>query len=409
MRGVLAAAAVAAVLGMVTVSATSAEAADAGCNPAVPQYVLNEPPALARMSAAAAWTLATGRGVVVAVVDSGVDTGNAHLAAAGVVLPGVDLVGVAGDPGGRTDTSGHGTAVAGEIAARKVDTSGVVGFAPESVILPVRAYYGDDDQSKRDGTAPDAARLAAGIEYAATHGARIINVSSSSNYDSPDLRAAVATATSAGALVVASAGNRNTTTDVADSPRYPAAYPEVLSVTAVDDADRPTDDSIHGPHVDVAAPGTNVLTTFHAAGDCMLSSTASSWATAYVSAAAALLAERFPDESPAEWHYRLEVTAARSQPATRDDLVGWGVVRPDQALAFVDDGTALGPESPTHPRPSTTARAVQVVDLTPATDEFAQTRRVAGWWVAGGASLLVVAGLAARLAGRPRRRRTPAL
>lgn len=364
------------------------------------QYVDQAPPALARLAADRAWAAATGRGVTVAVVDSGVDTGNAHLTAA--VVPGVDLVGVAGEPTGRTDTAGHGTAVAGQIAARPHPGSGVVGLAPEATILPVRVYYSDDDRGREQGVAPDATRMAAGIDAAVAGGAQVVNVSMSTPNDTPALEDAVRRATAAGSLVVASAGNRSTSSDEADGPRYPAAYDGVLAVTAVDVDDQPSADAIHGAHVDVAAPGTNVLTTYHAAGDCMLSGegASTSFATAYVSAAAALLAERFPEESPAQWAHRLEVTAARAQPAARDDLVGWGVVRPDEALAFVDDGTALGPPSPVHTVAAGEAAEVRTVDVSPREDPLAGARASAVWWGIGGVGVLALAALVARVAGR---------
>lgn len=398
------AAALALAAGLVGVG-SPALAADSACELDNPVPIATRPPNLDRLSADLAWTTATGAGVLVAVVDSGVDSSNPHLT--GAVVLGTDLVGVAADTTGRTDVYGHGTAVAGEIAARLVPGSGVVGLAPDATILPVRVYYADDDQASREGVAPDAGRMAAGIAYAAAQGARVINVSMSTTVDDPALRAAVDQATAAGALVVASAGNRNTADDKADVPHYPAAYPEVLSVTAVDVDGNATEDSVHGPHVDVAAPGTNVLTTLPGGGDCMLGVEASSsYATAYVSAAAALLAQQHPDETPAQWAYRLEVTAARLDPATRDDLVGWGVVRPASAVNFVDDGSAAGPDSPTRPRPTAQVVPAQVIDTTVVASPLAGPRRDAAWWVLGGLTAVALTALGARMVGVRRRRTT---
>jgi type VII secretion-associated serine protease mycosin len=371
------------------------------CDPDVPKTVDAEPPVLARLGAAEAWELATGRDVVVAVVDSGVDVRNEHLTSA--VLTGTDLVGLAGDPQGHQDHFGHGTAVAGQIAARPVTGSGVVGLAPDATILPVRVYYGTQDAEVEAGTDPRIDRTAAGILWAVENGARVINVSLSFTTDAPVLHDAVRTATERGALVVASAGNRTTTDAVEDSPRYPAAYDEVLGVTAVDDLDRPTAESIHGDHVDIAAPGTNVLTTFHAAGDCMLGGTAStSFATGYVSAVAALVAERFPEETPAQWAYRLTATAARQDVTARDDLVGWGVVRPVTALTFADDGTAPGPASPVHDAPPPPVTEPPVLPVGAQENELAPAQAVSAWWLLGGVAALVAGMLASRL--RPRRR-----
>ena len=395
-----------AVLGIATsvASAPAAGATTQECSPDVTVLRPEAPQALVRLGADAAWRLASGAGVVVAVVDSGVDPGNAHLA--GAVLPGVDLVGLEGDPTGLTDVAGHGTAIAGQIAARPVVGSGMVGLAPAATILPVRVYYVDDERS---GTAPRSDLVAAGIRYAAEHGAAIINVSISFPDDTADLRDAVRVATEAGSLIVASAGNRNTTTQSDDSPRFPAAYPEALAVTAVGDQDQPTDDSIHGPHVEIAAPGTDVLTTFYAAGDCLLAAdkASTSFATAYVSAAAAMVAQRFPDESPAQWAYRLEVTAARASLDARDDLVGWGVVRPSAALTFVDDGSAPGPPSPVHPAPPAAEPVVVALDVHADEDLLAPAQASSAWWLLVGVvvctAALLVSQLRRRRPGRDRR------
>lgn len=392
-----------------TVAATVAAAAPAAvgqgtCDPEEPAYVAQRPPALDRLGVEAVWPTSTGEGVVVAVVDSGVDVRNAHLTSA--VLPGVDLTGPDTDGLGHTDEDGHGTAIAGQIAARPVDGSGVVGVAPDAQVLPVRVYRATDEQAVRSGQGVRTDRIAAGIVAAVERGARVVNVSLSSPEDDPALRAAVELATERGALVVASAGNRATTEDTEDSPRYPAAYDGVLGVAAVDAADRPTEDSIHGPHVDLAAPGTEVLTTFHAAGDCMLGGTASSsFATAYVSGAAALVAQAHPDETPAQWAHRLMATAARPDLGSRDDRIGWGVVRPADAVALVDDGSVPGPPSPIHPARPALAVDVGALEVAPSPDTTTPVRHALGWWVVGGVAVVVLAALGAQLRAGGRRRR----
>lgn len=374
--------------------------------PATP--IRDRAPAERSLSAQRAWQTATGAGVLVAVVDSGVDTRNPHLTRA--VRPGTDLVGGAGGAPGTTDVWGHGTALAGIIAARKIEGSGLVGLAKQADILPVRVFVADDAQAADAGTGPSAQRIAEGIRWAAGHGAQIINVSQSTNVDTPALRYAVRAATAAGALVVASAGNRDTAENKEDHVRYPAAYPEVLGVAAVDADLQPTTASIHGPQVDVAAPGASVLAPRPGGGDCVLGDTApsSSYATAYASAAAALLAERFPDETPAQWKHRLEVTAARAGADVRTDETGWGVIRPDEALAFVDDGSAVGPTSPAFPEaPRATPTPAPIVVAHEA-DPLAPVRAQAVWWALAGAAVIAFGALAWRLvtagAGRSARR-----
>ena len=403
---------------------TGVPAAGQECDSNVTRYIDRVPSALTRLSARQAWHRATGRGVVVAVVGSGVNIGNAHLADA--VLPGTDFVPAPQDQQlgeltkaqrrtldeqralaakGWWDESGHGTAVAGEIAARRVEHSGLVGLAPDSKVLPVRVFASTDSTAQDAGRGPDVGRMAQGIRWAADHGADIINVSMSSTVDDPSLHAAVRYATGKHALVVASAGNRATTEDKSNRPRYPAAYPEVLAVTATDLDDHVTDDSIHGPHVDIAAPGTDVLTSFWAAGDCILSSSeeSTSYATAYVSAGAALVAQHFPHESAAQWRYRLEVTAARPDRFARDNRQGWGVVQPYAALTFVVDGSAPGPSAPGHPRAARPRPAPLTLDLGARADARAPARATALWWGLGGLTALLGLGMTARLV-RLRRR-----
>ncbi|MEP7763650.1 S8 family serine peptidase [Sanguibacter sp. 25GB23B1] len=375
----------------------------AACTPETTVYSPDVPAALEQLNSELAWQVATGRGVTVAVVDSGVAAGNAHLGTA--VLPGVSLVSVPeADSSPTADVMAHGTAVAGQIAARPVTGSGVVGLARDATILPVRVYFSTDEQIVDAGNGPRDDRMAAGIRAAADAGAQIINVSMSSTVDSPELRSAVEHATSLGSLVVASAGNRNTTEDKEDSPRYPAAYPEVLSVTSVDSAGLATADAIHGPHIDVAAPGTDVLTTYLAAGDCLMGDgvPSTSYATAYVSAAAALIAEAHPQESPAQWAHRLEVTASRSTLDVRDYYTGWGVIRPTEALTFVDDGTARGPESPVFPRQDQPTPPPQSLDLDQTVDPILRTQGVAVWWALGGVGAVLATVLLGRLVGRRR-------
>ena len=223
------------------------------------------------------------------------------------MIGGIDLVGDGERADGLSDPQGHGTAIAGQIAARMIPSSGVVGLAPDARLLSVRVFRGTDDESKRDGFAPTTARLAAGIRWAAEHDADIINVSLSEVAGSAELEAAVQAAHDAGSLVVASGGNRATAEDTSDGARYPAAYPGVLGVTATDASGTVTDDSIHGPQIDVSAPGQSVTTSATGAGDCVYATEApsSSFATGYASGAAALVAAAHPSEGPDEWAYRL--------------------------------------------------------------------------------------------------------
>lgn len=333
-------------------------------------WIAETPTALNELQSESAWARTRGAGVTVAVVDSGV-AANPHLADA--VVGGINLVPDGTDAGGRTDLYGHGTAIAGQIAARVVPESGVEGLAPESRILAVRVFAGTSDQLVEAGFGPSTARMAEGIRWAADQGAQIINVSMSTLGADPGLADAVAYATGRGSLIVSTAGNRDSSLAVeqseSDGVRYPAGFPEVLGVAATDSAGVVTDASIHGPHVRVSAPGQLVLTASAAGADCVYApqAPATSYAAGYVSAAAALVAAAHPDETPAQWAYRLEATAVRPAAGSRDDRAGWGVVQPWDAMTLIPGPGVRGPASPftdgaTTPPIAVESDPVEVVD-----------------------------------------------
>lgn len=185
-----------------------------------------------------AWSSGTGSAsTVIAIVDSGVDSHVADLQ--GALLPGWNMVDNNADT---SDSNGHGTWMAGLAAARTNNGIGVVGACGSCSILPVRV-------AAADGSATWSA-TAAGIVWAADHGARVISLSLAGSSSSPPLEAAVAYAQQKGALVVAGAGN-----DSLGYPEYPAALPGVISVEATDANDVPYSFSNHGPTVTLAAPG----------------------------------------------------------------------------------------------------------------------------------------------------------
>lgn len=389
-----------------TAPTTIVSMATGACEPGTVVFAPEAPSALAALGAEDANRLATGKGVVVAVVDSGIDAGNPHLA--GVVVGGVNLVGDGERGDGLSDLTGHGTAIAGQIAAQPVSGSGVVGLAPDARLLSVRAFRSDSPQDIDKGWGPSAQRLADGINWAADNGADIINVSSSQETDSPALRAAVEHAAAVGALVVASGGNRASDPEAEDGARYPAAYEQALGVSAADATGLATDSSIHGPQVGVTAPGANVLTAATGGGDCLFASDApaSSFATGYVSAAAALVAEAHPEDPPAGWAYRLTATALRADADNRDDVNGWGFIRPSAAIQLLPDPTTRGPVSPFFDTAESAVRP-PVVSVEPdhGVPPFVLTREVALIAAIAGASLLGVLGILIVLR---RRRETPA-
>ena len=363
------------------------------CQIGVDKWLAQAPSAYSFLGMKEALELSRGN-VRVALVDSGVAAGNAHFKDA--VEPGVDLV-ESGD--GRKDSFGHGTAIAGQIAAREVSGSGVVGFAPQSTIVPVRVYVDSSDDAKRAGKGPTAARTADGIRWAADQGIRVIVVPQSLTSDDVALRTATQYAHSKGALVVASAGNveQNANSGSQDTAvRFPAGYPEALSVTAVDAQGNPSQSVVHGTHVEIAAPGAQIATTFFANGDCMFATqgASTSYATGYVGAIAALIAARYPDETPDQWKYRLLATALRSSPSQRTAEEGWGIVAPFNALNFVNDGTMPGPQNPIYPPIQKTANPVIVKPDLPV--DTTTPRRLWALGISGAGLTIVVAVLLIR-------------
>lgn len=376
--------------------APNAHAEPRECSEGVTRYIPDAPPALARLGARQSWPLATGRGVVVAIVDSGVSANNKHFPK-GSVLTGKSFVG--GEA--TTDESGHGTALAGIIAARAVPDSGVVGVARDATILPVKITGGENGG---DAEAQRSANLAKGISYAVSAGADVINLSLSTTANRADIRSAIEGAVSKGVVVVASAGNRTQAAETKDGPRYPAAYPGVIGVAAAGANDVVTQDSIHGPQVDVAAPGQNVLTTWRSWGDCVFSQEgqSSSYATAYATGAVALLRQNRPQASPAEIAYRLTATASRGTRTTRDDVSGWGVVQPYEAMTAVLDDTVAGPVAPGSAPRATPPPKVSKVDLTPSKDPRAADRTSVQWLLLGGVAAVLALAMTRMLRRAPR-------
>jgi type VII secretion-associated serine protease mycosin len=255
-----------------------------------------------------------GEGVTVAVVDTGVDPHpdlRRNLLRGTVVDPQAS-----GD--GRTDRIGHGTAMAGLIAAHgRASGSGVLGIAPAAKILPVTA-----NAAREVG---DADLVAAGVEWATAHGADVINVSSSGG-PSPRLRSAVQAALDAGAVVVAAAGN----TPSALAVQFPALYPGVVAVGATDEKGEHAGISVTGRGIVLSAPGVNIHST--SLGGRYQVATGTSDATAIVSGAAALVRSRFPDLPAAEVVHRLTATATDKGAPGWDEQYGYGVLNLVAAL-----------------------------------------------------------------------------
>ena len=234
-----------------------------------------------------AWDASTGSSqVLVAIVDTGVDFTQPDLR--GKLVAGYDYVNNDQDP---SDDNGHGTAVAGVVAANTDNGIGVAGYCWACRLMPVKVLGAD-------GTG-FASGLAQGIVWATDHGARVINASLGSPVDDLTLTAAAQYAWLHGVLVVAAAGNESSPT-----PDYPAVLPNVLSVSASDENDRLYGFSNSG--ADVAAPGENSTTGL---GSGYVSFLGTSSAAPVVSGIAALAFSLVPNATPAQVEQAIESSA----------------------------------------------------------------------------------------------------
>jgi type VII secretion-associated serine protease mycosin len=264
----------------------------------------------------AAWSLSTGSRIVVAVVDSGVRC--THQDLAGAVLPGVDFVAPGGN--GCDDQNGHGTHVAGIIGALRNGVGGV-GGAPSVRILPVRVLDANGNGFTSD--------VAQGIIWAADHGARVINLSLGGPTPSAAMQQAMQYANSRGAVVVVAAGNYGTS---GNPVMYPAAYPEALSVGAVDQNLSHAPFSETGNYIDLSAPGVGILSTWNSNDSSYAWATGTSMATPFVSAAAALVLSQRPALSASQVAADLEASARDLGAPGWDPVYGHGLVNPSAAL-----------------------------------------------------------------------------
>jgi membrane-anchored mycosin MYCP len=334
------------------------------------------------------WSITKGKGVKVAVVDSGVNQSHPQLAGR---VRSIDLTGTH-----NTDCFGHGTQVAGIIAAQDERNGNpavpFVGVAPDVQLISIKIQ--DGETSSDDGT-----MLARGIERAVQEGADIINVSAT-NTDFPRLRQAVRLAQRHDVLIVAAAGNTDARKKASEQEAYPASYPGVLSVGAVGQGGPLSGFSNTASKVDVTAPGDGIVTT---SGDGYIADLqGTSYSTPYVTGVAALVKANKPGLTAKQIMHRIVVTADGSVGAGS----GGGMVNPYEAVAALVSDTS----SPTATRPA----GAQPIDIGGPPPVDHRTRNLGGLIAAGtlGAVLLVVFGgiivpLGARRGWRPGRVKLP--
>ena len=284
-------------------------------NPSDPLW--GESWSLSKVHAPAAWRLTSGTAdTVVAVLDTGVDRGHADLQ--GSFVAGWDAVNEDADP---TDDHGHGTLVAGVVAARSNNGIGAVGACPRCSLMPVKVIGANGAGSADD--------IAEGISWAADHGAGVINMSFAMTGPDDGVAAAIAYAQGRGVLIVAAAGNAGTP-DVT----FPAAYAGVLSVAATDQTDERYSWSSYGGWVRLAAPGCSIATV---PGGTYADFCGTSSATALVSGLAALIRSYAPTMTVEALGRALAANALRV-----GDFVSAGRV---DVEAAVESLTPTGPAS----------------------------------------------------------------
>lgn len=277
---------------------------------------------LKTLDVAAAHKVTQGEGIVVAVVDTGVDANHPDLK--GNVLPGVDFFDDKAK--GRVDRRGHGTAMASLIAGHghgPGNADGVLGIAPKAKILPITVA-----SKNTEIISPTA--VATGIFWAIEHGADVINVSLSSSSD-PQLEKAVERAYDENIILVAAVGNR------ADAIiGWPAKHPGAMAVSGTDSKGGICSESIPAEETDIAAPCEDIVTAVP--GGKYKTGPGSSDATAIVSGSVALVRAKYPKLSSYDMFQRVLETTKQVGGPGKNENYGWGILDLNKALTGEPDG-----------------------------------------------------------------------
>lgn len=288
-----------------------------------------------RMHVQEAQELGTGRGTMVAVIDSGIRAVEGLDIAGAVAIPGVSPAAI---------LSGHGTIVAGLIA-------GPHGVAPDAEVFSVKVFDAEQADPTQGERRLSSAGIVAGIEAVISAQPEqdfdVVNISLAVREHDPRLEAAVARLVESGVVVVAAAGNVETDdsddgftgTEGNDSDVFPADYPGVLAVSATPPGDEnPSTYVVPNLDTDVAAPTLGAISANATGQVCVVEEIATSWAAAEVSGIMALLRARFPRATPEQLVARLEATTESAgsfddtDPAVQNPWSGSGVVQAHDAL-----------------------------------------------------------------------------
>lgn len=270
----------------------------------VPSPSQTTPWGIERVNSSDVWNIATGNGVKVAVVDTGVDTTHPDLSAN--IAGGANFVSTVRS---YKDDNGHGTHVAGIIGASN-NTIGVVGVAPEARIYAVKVL-------NKSGTGY-ISDIIAGLQWSVTNRMDVVNMSLGSNYPSASFESAINAASDAGVIIVAAAGNDSSYVD------YPAAYDKTIAVSATDKNNLLASFSSRGNQVDVAAPGVSIYSTYKGSAYATMSGT--SMATPHVSGVIALMLQRDPGMTLDEIRQQFSSGCVDLGAEGKDPYYGYGLV-----------------------------------------------------------------------------------
>jgi len=285
----------------------------------------------------AAWRTSQGRGVLVAVIDSGVDPAVSDLS--GSVITGPDLTGLS-TPQTNKHWGAHGTWMASLIAGHGHGPGrgdGILGVAPQARILSIRVITDKSDPGYKAYQAQSPSRgqreLAAAIRYAVRHHAGVISLSLGYSMASMDVRAAVQYALSRNVVLVASSGNAGgpATAHRLAPYSFPADYPGVIGVAAINSVGLPAYFSSDNLSVQVSAPGVNVPAEGRGSHYWLVSGT--SPACALTAGVAALIKARYPRLSAGQVRRAITESVGHRPPGGYNDRVGLGMVDAAAALA----------------------------------------------------------------------------
>ncbi|MFD8390273.1 type VII secretion-associated serine protease mycosin [Streptomyces sp. NPDC059680] len=355
------------------------------------------------------WKASTGKGITVAVIDTGVQADIPDLR--GQVVPGKNYSRHPGDE--RSDYDGHGTGMAVLIAGTgaRGPANGSYGLAPGAKIMPIR-IPDFIEQSRADGNPDDyPTYMAKAIRFAADSDAQVVNISQASTAHSQELTDAVAYALSKGKLIFAGVGNDGAARNQAE---YPAATPGVVGVGAIGRNARATQESEHGPQVDLVAPGEDMVAACIGGTD-LCKTHGTSDATAIASASAALIWSKHPNWTNNQvLRVMLNTASKPTSGKERTDYLGYGAVRPrialtnpgDPGLADVYPLPDFKHAASKTPNGSATASAKAGSSPSPAASASGSDGSALPW-ILGAAGVVVVAG-GALTAGAVRRRRRAA-